>query len=70
LWLAGVTMNDADRKAGKKNSDFRTSETYWMHSSTDWIKEVDKRVANLTRTPVGYQVRPLLFHRGSILPRV
>ena len=29
---SGVTMNDADRKAGKKNSDFRTSETHWLHT--------------------------------------
>jgi hypothetical protein len=25
-------MNDRDRAAGKKNADFRTSETYWLHS--------------------------------------
>jgi prolyl 4-hydroxylase len=64
---SGVTMNDADRKAGKKNSDFRTSETYWMHSREHWIKEIDLRVANLTRTPVDYQeaVQVLRYKTGQ-----
>ena len=52
---SGVTMNDRDRAAGKKNSDFRTSETYWLHSRDAWIKNIDVRVANVTRTPVNFQ---------------
>ena len=26
-----------------------------MHSNEDWIKQIDQRVANLTRTPVDFQ---------------
>jgi prolyl 4-hydroxylase len=64
---SGVTMNDRDRAAGRKNSDFRTSETHWLHSREAWLQNIDKRVANLTRTPVHYQeaVQVLRYQHGQ-----
>ena len=42
-------------------------ETYWLHSDEEWIKQIDQRVANLTRTPVNFQeaVQVLRYHTGQ-----
>ena len=48
-----VTMADHDK--GKGDLEFRTSTTYWLHSRDEWLKNIDRRVGNLTRTNLNAQ---------------
>lgn len=48
-----VTMADHDK--GKADLEFRTSTTYWLHSRTSWLQNIDLRVSNLTRTSINAQ---------------
>eukprot|EP01052_Picozoa_sp_SAG31_P049022 SAG31_NODE_10542_length_1126_cov_1.765336_1_plen_209_part_00 len=48
-----VTMADHDK--GKAHQEFRTSTTYWLHSHTSWLQNIDRRVSNLTRTRLDAQ---------------
>ena len=44
-----------DKDVGKADVEFRTSSTYFLPSQTDTLREVDDRVASLTRVPRQHQ---------------
>ena len=50
---SGVSLMDKDK--GKAATEFRTSTTHFLPSTTPEVAAIDTRVANLTRTPVSHQ---------------
>jgi hypothetical protein len=44
-----------DRDVGKADEEFRTSSNYFLPSRTDKLREIDERVARLTRVPRQHQ---------------
>jgi len=56
-----------DRDIGKADEEFRTSSTYFLPSQTEKLKEIDDRVAALTRVPRQHQeyVQVLRYENGE-----
>ena len=67
--MAKSQVSLMDKDVGRAADEFRTSSTYFLASAgDDMLEAIDKRIANLTRTPLNAQehVQVLRYEHGQL----